>query len=123
MVCWKESPDAARAVSAAMPLLTKTQHVVVVGVTETTDLATEATAEMTRQLQWHGIDADARVMSSDGHSVADLLAEAARDCGASLLIMGGYGHWRRVKFSLSGAHRPSSVRLKRRSFYCIEAMS
>ncbi len=34
MVCWKETPDAARAVSAAMPLLTKARRVTVVGVEE-----------------------------------------------------------------------------------------
>src|SRR5205814_6085008 len=34
MICWKECPDAARAVSAAMPLLSKAQRVVLVSIKE-----------------------------------------------------------------------------------------
>ena len=101
MVCWKESPDAARAISAAMPLLTKAQHVVLVSIREAADSTAEAVAEIIRQLQWHDIDADARVLSLDGRSTAELLAATARDCGATLLIMGGYGH-RRARELLFG---------------------
>ena len=41
MVCWKETAEAARAVSAAMPFLTRADRVVVVSVAENEDL-TEA---------------------------------------------------------------------------------
>ena len=101
MVCWKEAPDAARAVSAAMPLLTKAERVVLVSVRESADPTAEAVAEIVRQLEWHGINADARVLSLDGRSTAELLAATARECGASLSIMGGYGH-RRARELLFG---------------------
>lgn len=41
MVCWKETAEAARAVSAAMPFLTRADRVVVVSVAGNEDL-TEA---------------------------------------------------------------------------------
>jgi len=79
MICWKECPDAARAVLAAMPLLSKAQRVVLASIKEAADPAGEGVAEIVRQLQWHGIDADARILSSDGRSTAELLAGSARD--------------------------------------------
>ena len=92
MVCWKEASDAARAVSAAMPILRKAEHVVVVSVCQAVDSATEAVDEIVKQLRWHGIEAISRVYSHDGWSTADRLAMVAHELDASLLVMGGYGH-------------------------------
>ena len=92
MVCWKEASDAARAVSAAMPILRKAEHVVVVSVCEAVDSVTEAVDEIVKQLRWHGIEAISRVYSHDGWSTADRLAMVAHELDASLLVMGGYGH-------------------------------
>jgi nucleotide-binding universal stress UspA family protein len=92
MVCWNETPNAARAVLAAMPLLSKAKHVVLVSVRKSAGSGIEAVAEIVRQLQRDGIDADPRVVPSDGRSTAELLSATARDCRADLLIMGGYGH-------------------------------
>lgn len=91
MVCWKESPDAARALSAALPLLAKAQRVVLVTIKEASG-EPEVIAEIVRQLAWHHVDAEARVVSTDGRSATELLSATARDCGASLMVMGGYGH-------------------------------
>jgi nucleotide-binding universal stress UspA family protein len=92
MVCWKEASDAARAVSAAMPILRKAEHVDVVSVCKAADSATEAVDEIVKQLRWHGIEAISRVYSYDGWSTADRLAMVAHELEASLLVMGGYGH-------------------------------
>jgi nucleotide-binding universal stress UspA family protein len=93
-VCWKEAADAARAVSAAMPILRKAEQVVVVSVCEADDSTAEAVGAIVRQLRWNGIGADSRVYSLNGWSTADRLAMVAHESGASLLVMGGYGHWR-----------------------------
>ena len=99
MVCWKETPHAARALSAALPLLVKAERVVVASVSETGD-AMSGVAEIVRELQWHGIEAGSHVCALDGLSTADRLDRIARDCGASLLVMGGYsrGPMRQVLF-------------------------
>lgn len=42
---------------------------------------------------WHGINAQHRDLSERaGPHVGRLLLEATRDCGADLMVMGGYGH-------------------------------
>jgi len=92
MVCWKETGDAARAVSAAMPLLTTARRVLVVRVIEDGEPASEAVAGVVRQLAWHGISADAHISARDHHSTAHALFSAARHHGADLMVMGAYGH-------------------------------
>jgi nucleotide-binding universal stress UspA family protein len=92
MVCWKEAVDAARALSAALPLLAKAQRVVLVAIGESAEAPVEALAAVARQLRWHGVEAETRALSTDGRSAAELLAATARECGATLVVMGGYGH-------------------------------
>jgi nucleotide-binding universal stress UspA family protein len=93
MVCWNETPNAARAISAAIPLLSKAEHVVLVNVRKATNPGAEAVAEIVGQLKRHGIEATGQVVPTNGSSTAELLSAAARDCGAGLLIMGGYSRW------------------------------
>jgi nucleotide-binding universal stress UspA family protein len=93
MVGWKESPDAARALSAAMPLLAKAQHVVILTVTEGPDKAAgEGLGEIARHLRWHGISCDPRIVRRGRTSPAELIAATARDCGAGMLVVGASGH-------------------------------
>jgi nucleotide-binding universal stress UspA family protein len=92
MVCWKETSDAARALAVALPLLAKAQRVVVVTIKEPAEEPLEGLAAVARQLQWHGIEAETIALCSDGRSAAQLLTETAGQCGATLVVMGGYGH-------------------------------
>jgi len=92
MVCWNETPHAARAVSAALPLLTHADRVVVANVTETGNPVDEGVLAIVQELQWHGIKVGSRVAPLGGLSTPDRLSEIARECGASLIVMGGYGH-------------------------------
>lgn len=92
MVCWKETPDAARAVSAAMPLLTGAQHVTVVGVDEGGTPAPGALDAVVDQLAWHGIKADSQILARDGRSTIEALVSASQDRKADVMVMGGYGH-------------------------------
>lgn len=93
MVCWKETPEAARAVSAAMPYLTKADRVVVVSIAENEDL-TEATNDVARQMAWNDVRAETRIIAAGGAAIPNLLATAAQDCNADLMVMGAYGHSR-----------------------------
>jgi nucleotide-binding universal stress UspA family protein len=92
MVCWKETRDAARAVSAAMPLLTKARRVVVVSVSEDGEAPSEVVRDVVRGLVWNGIAAEAHVLAREQGTTADTLFAAARTHAADLMVMGAYGH-------------------------------
>jgi nucleotide-binding universal stress UspA family protein len=92
MVCWKETPEAARALSAAMPLLTKAQQVIVVSIREDREPLRFALDDLVEGLAWHGIKADSNVLARDGRSTAELLFSTALAQRADLMVMGGYGH-------------------------------
>jgi len=102
MVCWKESAEAARAMTAAMPLLSKSDRVVFVTVPETGNGEADTVRELVRQAAWHGIEASALVVASNGRSAADALRGAAQSCGADLIVMGGYGHRRMREIVFGG---------------------
>lgn len=92
MVCWKETRDAARAVSAAMPLLTQAQRVLVVSVSEDADVPSGAVHDVVQGLAWNGIAAEPHVLARDRGTTADTLFAAARTYAADLMVMGAYGH-------------------------------
>jgi nucleotide-binding universal stress UspA family protein len=108
MVCWKETRDAARAVSAAMPLLAKARRVVVVSVVENGTPVPDALAEVVGALGWNGIAAEAHALERDGRWTADVLSTAARTHGADLMVMGAYGH-RRLREVLFGGCTQSAI--------------
>jgi nucleotide-binding universal stress UspA family protein len=93
MVCWNETPESARAMSAAMPYLTRANRVVVVTVAEGEE-PTDMMADVVRQLAWNGVCAETRVITKHVAAIPDELASAARDCGADLVVMGAYGRSR-----------------------------
>lgn len=89
MVAWKDAPEPARALTAAMPLLTEAESVVVAEIVEGHPSANDAAA-VAAQLRWHGLRAEPRTIRADGHPVAALLSSAAEACGADLLVIGSY---------------------------------
>jgi nucleotide-binding universal stress UspA family protein len=89
LVCWKDAREPARALTAAMPLLSKAKRVVVAAVDEGHPSANDAAA-VARQLAWHGIRAEAQTVKADGRPIAALLSSAAAACGADLVVMGTF---------------------------------
>lgn len=111
VVCWKESSDAARAVSAAMPLMAKAQRVIVASVREGEDgssVLAEAIEEIVRELAWNGVTAEPHVLEREGHSTAEVLFAAAASRRADLMVMGAYGH-RRLQEILFGGCTQSAL--------------
>jgi nucleotide-binding universal stress UspA family protein len=103
VVAWNDSASAARAVASAMPFLRRAQAVHVISAGKAGARPNEELAEY---FAWHGITATSHpVTPVEGVQIGELLIAAARDCGADLLVMGGYGHalWREVLFG--GASR------------------
>jgi nucleotide-binding universal stress UspA family protein len=92
MVCWRESADAARAVTAAAPFLTQAKRVVFVGVAEKSEDTAAALDDVVRQFAWCGVPAAVQVITPNGRPVHELLATAAQRCAADLVVSGAYGH-------------------------------
>ena len=101
LVCWKETAEAARALSAAMPLLSTSKRVIIASVEENAGSRSED-LDIARQLGWHGIDAEAAWLPADGRSVSEQLAVAAHRFEADLMVMGGYGHGRAHEMIFGG---------------------
>jgi nucleotide-binding universal stress UspA family protein len=94
MVCWRESADAARAVAAAGPFLAQGKRVVFATVAEKSEHAAAAMNDIVDQFSWHGVTAEIRIIVPNGQPVEELLAAAARNCQADLVVAGAYGHSR-----------------------------
>jgi nucleotide-binding universal stress UspA family protein len=91
-VWWKDHAAAARAVTAAMPLLDKAKHVSFLSVDEGASCSCEMALDVARELGWHGIEADARQLPRIEQSVINRLWRASQ--GADLVVMGAFGHSR-----------------------------
>jgi nucleotide-binding universal stress UspA family protein len=94
VVAWKDTPEAARALTAAMPFLAEADKIIAltVGESEEDDLASlTAVAEY---LRWHRFEVESRRVASDSGSAPQALMRVARDAKADLIVMGGYGHSR-----------------------------
>jgi len=102
MVCWKETPEAARAVAAALPLLANSRHVVIANVHERAHAPASGISDVARHLAWHGIDADIRRLDGSGGPASERLAAAARECAADLVVLGAYGHSRTRELFFGG---------------------
>lgn len=98
-IAWNGSPEAARAVGAAMPFLTEAREIHILTASE--DDAAAPQLDLAHYLAWHGVDgATHRIRPVKGVGTGELVLAEARDRGADLLVMGGYGHspWREMIF-------------------------
>jgi nucleotide-binding universal stress UspA family protein len=96
-IAWKETAEAARAVTAAMPLLSHAKRIAVISANETastspTDLG--PAARLAEQLAHHGFSPEARDVAFAEQPASKVLIQAAHEFGADLLIMGAYSHSR-----------------------------
>jgi nucleotide-binding universal stress UspA family protein len=92
-IAWKPVPQCARAVAAAMPLLSRAKEIVVLCVEEDAEGRRDEAERLVRNLAWHGLSSTAeRLHPGHGRAAETLLAAAKERAG--LLVMGGYGHSR-----------------------------
>jgi nucleotide-binding universal stress UspA family protein len=104
VIAWKATAEAARAVTAAMPLLARAKQVLVITVAEEQGLSDEEGARLVRTFGWHGLSASARHLLPDRLGAADTLLAAAKQAGA-LVVMGAYGHSRMREWMFGGFTR------------------
>lgn len=94
-LAWNDTPEAARALTAALPFLVQAKAVHVLS------LGDKNAGELAQHLAWYGIRATATVLNpAERAGIGELLLSVSREQGADLLVMGGYGHapWRETLF-------------------------
>ncbi len=103
MIAWDGSVEAANALRLSLPLLRLASAVrlVTVGGGAMDFPAAAASLYLGRA----GVNAEAFVVDPAGRSVADSLLGSAAEHGASLIVMGAYGHTRLREAVLGGATR------------------
>jgi nucleotide-binding universal stress UspA family protein len=101
VIAWKAAPEAARAVTAAMPLLSRSKRILIATVAEEQGLSDEEGARLMTALTWHGLNASTRHLRPDRLGAADTLLAAAAEEGA-LVVMGAYGHSRLREWVFGG---------------------
>jgi len=95
---WNGSPEAVRALTSSLSLLKSARKVRIITVSEEEKTGAAAAVEY---LAWHGVLAVHRNTEPvEGVGPGEQLLATARDEGADLLVMGGYGHgpWRELLF-------------------------
>ena len=102
-IAWKPTPQAARAVALAMPLLARAREVVVATVDEEPQ-PRDAADWLVRNLAWHGLTARTERLQPGSESAAETLLAHLRG-RADLLVMGGYGHSRFREWVFGGFTR------------------
>lgn len=104
MVAWNGSPEAARAVTAAIPLLEEAEHVRVISVSGWSEGPTSIEA-LARRLAWRGVHPEVESISApEGTIGATVIGEAAR-WGADMIVMGAYTQSRFRQMILGGVTR------------------
>lgn len=105
MIAWDGSKTAARAVRAALPVLSLAGKVGVVMIGGALEQPGEPGADVATWLARHGISVEIQHVPAPETSVADALLNHASDNGYDLIVMGGYGHSRMREFLFGGATR------------------
>lgn len=104
LIAWKPTREAARAVTAALPILQQAERVTVAAFDEGEPPA--ADTGILGYLRQHGVQAEfKREVASELGDVGDQLLSLAADEQSDLLVMGCYGHGRAREWVLGGASR------------------
>ncbi|NQW14739.1 MAG: universal stress protein [Rhodobacter sp.] len=107
VIGWNESPEALRAIRAAMPFLKNSSSVDVAIIDP--PVHDEDQADPGRQISTmisrHGVDVDVSVLARTMPRVSETLQQHATDVGADMIVIGAYGHSRFRESILGGATR------------------
>lgn len=111
VVAWNGSPESARAITAALPLLAAAREVHVVTIEERNRAADPAA--VAGYLAWHRIDARVHRIATSDIAVSTEIDAACVAHGAGLLVMGGYTHSRLRELLFGGvtAHVAKAPRI------------
>lgn len=105
LIAWKPTRGAARAVTAALPLLRQASAVHVLSWGADAAGAASEGPTILSYLQAHGVQATWQREAVEPENLGELLLSRAFDLQADLLVMGCYGHTRAHEWVLGGASR------------------
>lgn len=103
IIAWNGSREAARAVADAMPLLERAANVCIITLGRPPGSSICGGGALATRLLQHGIAAEVR--HADAHHIGETILEICEEFGANLLIMGAYGHSRRIEATFGGTTR------------------
>jgi nucleotide-binding universal stress UspA family protein len=99
VIAWKDTAAAARAVASAMPFIARAGRVLVLTIGEAAapdspadEPSLASCRRLVATLRRHNPQVQARHVPVAGGTAVEALLDAAAEAGASLLVMGGYGH-------------------------------
>ena len=104
VIAWKSTPEAARAIGAAMPLLSTAKQILIVTVAEDQGPSDEEGARLLTSLRWHGFNVSMRRLPPGPQGAASTLLAAAAEQSA-LVVMGAYGNSRMRQWVFGGFTR------------------
>ncbi len=102
VVAWDGSRTAMRAVNAAMPLIERADHTLVVNVaTQKGAPPLDSVKRVTDRLRRHCVAVESVQIDATSGSIADILCTKAHEADADLMVCGAFGH-SRLKENLFG---------------------
>lgn len=103
-VAWNGSAEAARALAAAMPFITRDGAQVTLLVGEEEGRAAYGRS-VQEYLSWHGVDSEMRLFAAHGSHTGEKLLHELEQSKSDLLVMGAYTHSRLRQLILGGVTR------------------
>lgn len=106
-IAWKDTPEAARAMTAAMPFLERAEKIILLAGNEGEDMPVlmENAQCAADYLRWHGFTVEVQCLVSGNRPLTHALLSAAREVNADMMVMGAYGHSRLRETLLGGLTR------------------
>jgi len=92
-IAWKNTREAAGAVSAALPFIAQAERVIILTIDEDDETNDRSPERLQRALRWHNPHTLLHRLVRD-HGSAEVLLQAAMQAGSDLLVMGAYSHTR-----------------------------
>lgn len=105
LIAWKPTPESARALIGALPLMRQARHVRVAVWGDDPQANGAQGPDVIAHLKRHGIDATLHWQGQETDALGEMLLSRAADFGADLLVMGCYSHSRAREFVLGGVTR------------------
>ena len=93
-IAWKDTREAAGAVSAALPFIGQAERVIILAIDEDDEPDDRSAERLQRALRWHSPNVLTHRLVRERASAAETLLAAAARAGSDLLVMGAYGHTR-----------------------------
>jgi nucleotide-binding universal stress UspA family protein len=101
-VAWKHSPQADRAILAAIPWLKRAERVSILTVDEKN---ASASGRALAQLADHGVEGTVVMLKAGPDAVGECLLKEAHGIGADSIVMGAYRHARVLEMIIGGVTR------------------